>query len=742
MVKVRQDQPVLEDGRINIAAWIDRVGSRHRLHKNERGLLLQACELAEQVEREAIANKNIWSEGSSSFRTGLEMAEILLDLNVDTESLIASVLYRAVREGKLPIDETERAFGAEVANLIRGVLRMAAIGTVQSNTENAVLGLSIHSQVENLRKMLVSIIDDVRLPLIKLAERTCAIRAVKNAPFEKQQRVAREVFDIYAPLAHRLGIGHIKWELEDLSFRYLEPDVYKEIARLLDGKRVDRQCFVDQVIGILRELLAEEGVQAEISGRAKHIYSIWRKMRQKDIGFSQVYDIRAVRILVDSVADCYKVLGLVHNKWRNIPNEFDDYIASPKDNGYRSLHTAVIGPERKVLEIQIRTHEMHSEAEFGVCAHWQYKGDKGINRSYEQKVEWLRQVLAWHEETGGDKTLIEELSADIDQDRVYVFTPEGHVIELPEGATPLDFAYHIHTEVGHRCRGARVNGKIVPLNHRLKTSDQVEILMGKHEIPSRDWLLPALGYTSTARARSKIQQWYRLQAREQNIADGRLIMDREFRRLALRDLDLEAIAEGLALSSVDDLYEKLGSSDLEIEQVLAAVQQLDPRLHKDAQLSLVLAERAASPVSVHGVVGVGNMPVEIASCCHPGVHDAIAGYIDQSTAFIHSQDCEQFLQLQNDYPERTIRVSWNEGYEEILTTEVVVQAYERRGLIRDISAMLDQEQINILELNSLTDKQKNTVDMHFRLEVAGLGRLSRVLSRLNRLPNVYLAERK
>ncbi|MCB1614689.1 MAG: bifunctional (p)ppGpp synthetase/guanosine-3',5'-bis(diphosphate) 3'-pyrophosphohydrolase, partial [Pseudomonadales bacterium] len=494
MVTVRKDQPLLDDGRINIDAWLDRLSLKTPLAEDEKRHLRKACYLAEKLEQQAIAQNDIWSEGSSSFGTGLEMAEILAELNVDAASLIAAVLYRSVREGKLPLEAVVTDFGESVAGLVQGVLRMAVIGAVQPSNNN-VLGQSIHDQVDNLRKMLISIIDDVRLPLIKLAERTCAMRAVKNSSYEKQQRVAREVFDIYAPLAHRLGIGHIKWELEDLSFRYLEPDVYKQIAKLLDGKRVDRQFFVEDVIKLLQELLRKEGVNAEITGRAKHIYSIWRKMRQKDIGFSQVYDIRAVRILVDTVAECYSVLGIVHSQWRNIPNEFDDYIASPKDNGYRSLHTAVIGPERKVLEVQIRTREMHEEAEFGVCAHWQYKGEKGINRNYEQKVEWLRQVLAWHEETGGDKALIEELSADVDQERVYVFTPEGHVIELPDGSTPLDFAYHIHTEVGHRCRGARVNGKIVPLNYILKTSDQVEILMGKHEIPSRDWLLPALGYT-------------------------------------------------------------------------------------------------------------------------------------------------------------------------------------------------------------------------------------------------------
>ncbi len=398
---------------------------------------------------------------------------------------------------------------------------MAAISTQRNDSDESVLGLPSQEQSDNVRKMLVAMVDDVRVALIKLAERTCAIRAVKDVDDAKRRRVAREVAEIYAPLAHRLGIGHIKWELEDLAFRYLEPDDYKSIARLLDERRMDRQQFIDKVIGILKHELVESNIEAHISGRAKHIYSIWRKMRRKDIGFSQVYDIRAVRILVPTVRDCYSVLGIVHSLWRNIPNEFDDYIASPKENGYRSLHTAVIGPDRKVLEVQIRTHAMHEEAEYGVCAHWRYKGSdqEGNTDSYEQKIAWLRQVLEWHEELGGH-SLADDLSGGVEQDRIYVFTPDGHIIDFPQGSTPLDFAYRVHTEIGHRCRGAKINGRIVPLNTALKTADEVEILTGKHEAPSRDWLSSALGYLKTSRARAKVQQWFKLQAREQRRGAG------------------------------------------------------------------------------------------------------------------------------------------------------------------------------------------------------------------------------
>src|SRR5690606_26315586 len=391
-----------------------------------------------------------------------------------------------------------------------------------------------------------------------LAERTCAIRAVKDLP-ERRYRIAREIAEIYAPLAHRLGIGHIKWELEDLSFRYLHADSYKKIARLLDEKRLDRQSYIENVITELREALARAGITAEFSGRAKHIYSIWRKMQRKGIGFSQVYDIRAVRVLVPEMRDCYGALGIVHGLWRNVPNEFDDYVANPKDNGYRSLHTAVIGPEGKVLEVQIRTFDMHEEAEFGVCAHWRYKGadsDRKSVGSYEEKIAWLRQVLEWHEETGADADLAEQFTRA--QDRVYVFTPDGHVVNLAQGSTPLDFAYHIHTEVGHRCRGAKVNGRIVPLAYMLQTGEQVEILTGKENAPRRDWLQPNLGYLKSSRTRAKVQAWFRQQAREDNIVAGRNLLEKEFKRLALTSLDYKAVAERVRCATVEDMYAQVG----------------------------------------------------------------------------------------------------------------------------------------------------------------------------------------
>jgi GTP pyrophosphokinase len=499
MVQVRAHQPVNDDGSINLEAWLEHVLSVDPAL--DREALHDACEFAREAEQQANAAQNLWAEGASSFRAGLEIAEILADLKLDQDSLVAAVLYRGVREGKVTLAAVHQRFGPVVAKLIDGVLRMAAISASLNPRDSLVLGSQ--AQVENLRKMLVAMVDDVRVALIKLAERTCAIRAVKEADDEKRQRVAREVFDIYAPLAHRLGIGHIKWELEDLSFRYLEPDQYKQIAKLLHERRLDREQYINDAMDHLRAELEATGIKPDISGRAKHIYSIWRKMQRKGLQFSQIYDVRAVRVLVPEMRDCYTALGIVHTLWRHIPKEFDDYIANPKENGYRSLHTAVLGPEGKVLEVQIRTHAMHEEAELGVCAHWRYKGTdvKSGSNHYEEKISWLRQVLEWHEELGDIGGLAEQLRVDIEPDRVYVFTPDGHAIDLPKGATPLDFAYRVHTEIGHNCRGAKINGRIVPLNYSLQTGEQVEIITSKHGTPSRDWLNSNLGYVTTSRVR-------------------------------------------------------------------------------------------------------------------------------------------------------------------------------------------------------------------------------------------------
>lgn len=749
MVKVREDHPISADGNVDIEAWIPRILAQVRLGDNAETQLRKACELSLQAEEDAKYKpsgtiKNEWVKGHGSFLTGLEMAEILADLHLDLDSLIAAILYRAVRENKLTLATVAAQFGEGISKLIQGVLRMATISQMRNDSNTEVFGKHSEEQTGNVRKMLVAMVDDVRVALVKLAERTCAIRAVKNAADAKRRQIAKEVADVYAPLAHRLGIGHIKWELEDLSFRYLEPDDYKQIAKLLDEKRLDRQTYITNVIQTIQRELELVSITSQISGRAKHIYSIWRKMRRKGIGFSQVYDIRAVRILVPTVRDCYSALGVVHSLWRNIPNEFDDYIASPKDNGYRSLHTAVIGPQGKVLEIQIRTYAMHEEAEFGVCSHWRYKGtdEQDSKGSYEEKIAWLRQVLEWHDELG-ESALPDDLSTRFEQDSIYVFTPEGHIVDLPEGATPVDFAYRIHTDVGNRCRGAKVNGRIVPLNHQLKTADQVEIMTGKREAPSRDWLAPGLGYITTSRARAKVQQWFKLQARDQNIADGRALLDKEFKRLALMDLDFDALAKKLNMSSLDNLYAAVGANDFSVSQVLNAAQRMLPVDPKDFAVPLTGRATVHQSDSDVYIEGVGNLLTNLARCCRPLPGDAIVGYITLGKGVsIHRQDCRNILKLRAQESERIIKVEWGAAPESTYSVNIIIEAYDRYGLLKDITTLLDSEKINISALNTLSDKRKNTVDMVITIEVRSYNELSRVLARLNQLPNVASARRE
>ncbi|AYC32150.1 GTP diphosphokinase [Pseudomonas cavernae] len=743
MVQVRAHQPINTDGSINLEAWLDHVISVDPAL--DRDALKEACEFAREAEQQANAAQNLWAEGTSSFQAGLEIAEILADLKLDQESLVAALIYRGVREGKITLDIVQKRFGSVVAKLVEGVLRMAAISASLNPRESLVLGSQ--AQVENLRKMLVAMVDDVRVALIKLAERTCAIRAVKNASDEKRHRVAREVFDIYAPLAHRLGIGHIKWELEDLSFRYLEPEQYKQIAKLLHERRLDRERFISDVMAQLKSELAAAGIRADISGRAKHIYSIWRKMQRKGLDFSQIYDVRALRVLVPQVRDCYTALGIVHTLWRHIPKEFDDYIANPKENGYRSLHTAVIGPEGKVLEVQIRTHDMHEEAELGVCAHWRYKGTdvKSGSNHYEEKISWLRQVLEWHEELGDIGGLAEQLRIDIEHDRVYVFTPDGHAIDLPKGATPLDFAYRVHTEIGHNCRGAKINGRIVPLNYSLQTGEQVEIITSKHGTPSRDWLNTNLGYVTTSRARAKIVHWFKLQARDQNVAAGKAMLERELARLALPQVDYERLAEKANLKTAEDLFAALGAGDLRLAHLVNYAQQLVEPERGSEQLELIPRRHVPHKPGKRGdiqIQGVGNLLTQMAGCCQPLPGDAIVGYITVGRGVsIHRQDCASVLQLAGREPERIIQVSWGPVPVQTYPVDIIIRAYDRPGLLRDVSQVLLNEKINVLAVNTRSNKEDNTAVMSLTIEIPGLDALGRLLARIAQLPNIIEARR-
>lgn len=746
MVKVREDYPVTEDGQIDLSCWIERINSRTELQDPE--VLRQACLFAKEAD-EIYEREHLWNTRTSSYLTGLAMADILADLKLDQDSLIAAVLYRAVREEKTTLERITNVFGRDIAHLIDGVLRMATINQIiNPNHHNQKFSQS-QNQLDNIRKMLVSMIDDVRIALIKLAERTFAIRELKDASPERQKRVAREIFDVYAPLAHRLGIGHIKWELEDLSFRYLEPDAYKHVANLLDEKRLQRDSYIQEVTKALREKLSQADIQAEVSGRAKHIYSIWRKMQRKHLGFHELYDIRAVRILVTEVRDCYAALGIVHSLWKHIPKEFDDYIATPKENGYRSLHTAVIGPEGKALEVQIRTANMHEEAELGVCAHWVYKeGVKGNkDAGYESKIAWLRQVLEWQEDMGETQMdeLAEQLNQAIRYERVYVFTKDGHVIDLQAGATPLDFAYSIHTQIGHACRGAKVNGRIVPLTYQLQTSDQVEILTQKGATPSRDWLQANLGYLGTTRAQSKVKSWFKQQDREIHIHAGREVLEKELSRLSLhlKNTNLQEYATRFNVKTAEDILAGIGSGDIRPAHVVNLIAEKLPSTNLEVNVQdVVRRSRQRHNTSEVIVEGMDNIMVHLAGCCHPVAGEVIMGYITHNRGVsVHARHCVELLRLEAEEPERVIDVQWQHVASSVQSVNILIKAWDRTGLLRDVSAVLANEHVNVTGVNTHSNKQDGTALMQITVEVSGVEQLGRILAKIEQQPNVVTARR-
>lgn len=737
MVKVREDHPINEDGSVDLSLWLTRlhIDSPEQLEDIER-----ACIFSFRAEKARPERVQSWGTNTSSFTIGLEMAEILAELHLDHEALIAAILYRSVREEQVSIEQIEEQFGQAVAAMIEGVIRMAVMSRIARHSRNNKDSKFTKDEKhkENIRKMLVALVDDVRVALIKLAERTCAIRSVKNDP-SRRYAVASEVMDIYAPLAHRLGIGHIKWELEDLSFRYLQPETYKKLASMLLEKRIDRENYIERVVEQLKVNFAEQKIEAEISGRVKHIYSIWKKMQRKGIGFSQVYDIRAVRVLVKEPKDCYIVLGLVHGQWRNIPREFDDYIANPKDNGYRSLHTAVIGPEGKVLEIQIRTHEMHEESELGVCSHWRYKNaDSEGNKSYEEKIAWLRQVLEWQEELEGDAVDVATRFSKAEE-RVYVFTPKGHVINLAKGCTPLDFAYHIHTEVGNKCRGARINGKLVALNYVLETGDQVEIITSQEETaPRREWLQANSGYLRSARARARVKAWFKDLTEEENIHAGRMLVEKTFERLALTSFDYKAVSKRFGYQSVEEMYAAVGAGEISSAALIKKTSEL---LQLESKTPVAKLSANKDDVN-YSLKGAGRRISMLATCCKPTLGDDIIGFVNESTVSVHRADCSRALHLQITNPADTIKLVWDlDDKQQISEQTIAIKAFDRLGLLNDITRIFYEAGVEVFELHTETDRKQDIASMQISIAVNNLEALDNLLVELNILPNVIRAER-
>ncbi len=587
--------------------------------------------------------------------------------------------------------------------------------------------------------MLLAVVSDVRLVLVRIAEQLYRLRNAKQAAPETQQTLALEAREIYAALANRLGVWQLKWELEDLSFRYLEPQAYLDIASALNEKRGEREVFIDQVKQTLARELDEQRIAATISGRPKHIYSIWRKMQKKDRGIESLYDIRAVRILVDTISDCYAALGVVHNLWSYIPGEFDDYIANPKENNYQSLHTAVLGPQGKTVEVQIRTHEMHRYAELGVAAHWRYKEGGGTPAAFDQKIQFLRQLL---EPTDDGVDLLDQIRDGFFEDRVYAISPKGDVVELPAKATPLDFAYHVHTQVGHRCRGAKVNGRIVPLTYRIENGDQVEIITGSQSKPSRDWLSPKLGYLAGARARAKVRNWFRHQDRDQHQRQGREILDRELARLGVKDVPTDSIAKQLKMKDTEALCVSLGAGDLTSASIATALQNLRGKELPERIRPRRGTKKKTTQAEGVAVSGIGDLMCNFARCCRPVPPESIVGYITQGRGVtIHRQDCGNFLGLSRRYPERIVEISWGRQESGAYPVDLTLHAFDRSGLIRDITAVLADDEANVLNLTSRTDKKTMQTIMQLSIEIRDLPTLSTAITRLEQIPNVVSVRR-
>jgi GTP pyrophosphokinase len=681
------------------------------------------------------------ASGEPYIQHSLAVAGILADLGLDHEVLAAAMLHDVVEDSDIALDDLKQEFGPRIAALVDGVTKMKVIQEFRAGSGPV---HKEHTQAESLRKMLLAMAEDVRVVLIKLADRLHNMRTLAALPEDKQKRIARETADIYAPLANRLGIWQIKWELEDLAFRYLEPGDYKQIAGFLAERRVDREAYIERFVAMLSAELKKAGITAEVSGRAKHITSIWRKMQRKHKDFREIFDVRAVRVLVNDLRDCYAALGIVHSLWQYIPGEFDDYIATPKENNYRSIHTAVIGPEGKTVEVQIRTHDMHESSELGVAAHWRYKEGAKQDKGFDDKIAWLRSLLEWKDELAEASEFVDQFKSEVFSERVYVFTPKGNIVDLQAGSTPLDFAYHIHTDIGHRCRGAKVNGQIVPLTSALKTGDRVEVLTVKEGGPSRDWLSPHLGYLQSSKARSKVQTWFKLQNHDANVAAGRQTLEREFQRLGLTDVNYEKLASRFDFNQVDGFLAALGRGEVKPAQLLGAMQDLvQPTLKEVPPAAPPRTAGSRKPPAGVTIQGVGNLLTRMAKCCSPLPGDQVVGFITRGAGVtIHRQDCPNALRHHGENEERLIEVSWGKATDQAHPVEVEIVAHERSGLLRDITGLLANEKVNVLAVNTLTDRGEHIARMRFTLEIPNVEVLRRVLALLDQIPNVMDVRRR
>ena len=724
---------------------------------SDRELIQRAYYLAEEAHR---PQKR--ASGEPYVMHCLAVASILAELQVPPAVVAAGLLHDTVEDTEITLSDLQRDFGGEITNLVDGVTKLTNLPRVSRDDQQAavydvdstetsqntgeseaypkasLLGRNPDMASETLRKTFMAMDNDIRVVLIKLADRLHNMRTLGFMPDHKRKRIAKQTIEIFAPLANRMGIWQVKWELEDLSFRYTEPQKYKEIASHIASRREIREGEINDMVSALQKMLTSEGIDATVSGRPKHIYSIYRKMMRKNKPFEMVRDIRAVRVLVPDVPACYSALGLIHTHWRPLPNEFDDYIAAPKDNHYQSLHTAVIHDDGRPLEIQIRTNEMHENAEYGIASHWRYKeGGNGQNSSYNKRIDDIRRMMEWRTDVDDATEFVESMKTDVFQDRVYVFTPNGDIIDLPAGSTPIDFAYHIHTDVGHRCRGAKVNGKLVSLSYELKTGEQVSILTTKRGGPSRDWLNANLGLVKTQRAKSKMRVWFRRQNREQNILHGRTLLEKELQRVGVKEkTNFEKLAREMGFRNVEDLTLALGHGDLSINAII-------PQLPDDEQETEELLPSTKPPESGTeatdsiNVVGLKGLLTHVSKCCNPTSGDEIIGYITRGRgASIHRSDCPNILRTRDR--ERLVKVAWG-SLARTYPVPIQVTAFDRSGLFGDITYVLSNDGVNMIDASVKVDKGIATISIV--IEVSDIKELSRLLARIENIPNVLQAQR-
>lgn len=747
----------------NVPLWLSSISEGHS--EKELQVIQKAAHYAIDCHQGQVRRS-----GEAYVNHTFAVAAIVHELGLDYEAIIAALLHDSVEDTDVTLEDLRQEFGEHVAQMVNGVTKMEGIQefaedehAVDLDDDGSMPSISKQhnhernqerNRIESLRKMMLAMVEDVRVVLIKLSDRLHNMRTMEHMPAHKQLAKSKETLEIFAPLANRLGVWQLKWELEDLAFRYIHPKTYKDIAKKLEDPRIDRDGYIADFVDELSTQLGRVGINGDVKGRSKHIYSIWAKMQRKNLDFENVYDIRAVRVLVDSVQECYAALGLIHTQWKYIPGEFDDYIATPKENNYQSIHTAVIGPQGRVIEIQIRTVEMHKDNELGVAAHWRYKEGSKSDSSLEHKILWLRQLMEWKDDVVDASEFVERVQDDVFEERIYVFTPKGRVVDMPKGATPIDFAYRIHTEVGHKCRGALVNGKMVPLTTQLKTGQRIEVVTNKNGAPSLDWLSSHHHYIKTRRARSAIQHYFRFQNRDETLAYGREILDKELHRMNVPDVNIERLAKSMKLEDADELYMKLADGSIRPGRVsMTALRLVRPDQHEmfDEQqqdTKIVFNQSPAIVARPSGnkelqAGGVDNLLMKAANCCLPIPGDSVKGFITRGSGVsVHRFDCANMVNLIETEAERVIDVDWFEQTERTYPMGILIEAFDRKGLLTDITGVFTAEKVNVIEMTTRTDPKDQSVTMVVTAELSNIESMSQVINRLMQIPNVHEVRRR